>query len=77
MEVFRAGEILADQFGAGDLTILLDQAAIGLMREQQLTQPCHAQGISEARQDREQHDHQDCGADLFEHGGFLKPDRWP
>ena len=35
MEVAVAGEGLADQLGADDLAVLLDEAAVGLVREEQ------------------------------------------
>jgi hypothetical protein len=44
-----------------------DQAAIGLMREQQLRQPGHAERIGEAGDDRHDDDHHDRWTDLSEH----------
>ena len=67
MEVLVAGEGLADQFGTDDDAVLLDQAAIGLAREQRLGDAGHAERIDQAGDDRERDDHDDRGSELFQH----------
>ena len=49
MEVAVAGERLADQRRADDLAVLLDQAAVGLAREQHLGEAGHGQRIERGR----------------------------
>ena len=48
MEVAVAREVLADQLRADDQPSLLDQAAIGLTREQQPAMPVIAERIDKA-----------------------------
>ena len=76
MEIFGAGEILPDQLGADDFAIFFDQAAIGLMRKQQLAKSGHPQRIDQTGEDRKQHDHQDGGTDLFQHDAILRQGQW-
>ena len=44
MEILLVGEVLADQLGADDFAVLLDQAAVGLIREDELGDAGHASG---------------------------------
>ena len=67
MEIVFAGEVLADQGGADDLAVTLDQAAVGLVGEDRLGEAGHGEGIGEAGQDGHADDHRDGGADLLEH----------
>ena len=48
MEVFGLGEILADQRGADDLPVLRDQAAVGLVRKENLADAGDHAGINQA-----------------------------
>ena len=68
MEIFVVSEVLADQLGADHLAVLLDQAAIGLMREESCAMPGHAERINETGNDRHNDDHHDRGTDLSQHG---------
>ena len=76
MKIFGRCEILTDEFGADDFSIVLARAAIGLMGKQQLRDACHAERIDETGADREQHDQHDGGADMFQHGAILRQGRW-
>ena len=67
MEILVVGEVLADQLGADHLPVLLDQAAVGLMRKDELRDPGHAERIDEAGDDGHDDDHHDGGADLAQH----------
>ena len=69
MKIFVVGEILADQLGADHLAVLLDQAAIGLMRKDELRNAGHAERVDEAGDDGHHDDHHDGRADLAEHMG--------
>src|SRR5215467_15750762 len=51
MEVFRVLEVLADQLGADHLAVLRDQAAVRLMRKQELGDGGDPQRIDEAGDD--------------------------
>ena len=74
MEIFLAGEILPDQFGADYFAVALYQAAIGLMVEQDLGCTGHGQRISEPGYDGHADDHNDGRTDVLQHGsGSLKP----
>ena len=61
MEIFGAGEVLADQLRADHLAVLLDQAAVRLMRKEQLRDARHRQRIGDAGDQRHDDDHQDGG----------------
>src|SRR6185437_9862648 len=67
MGVVRSGEVLADQGGADDLPVPLQQAAIGLPREDRLRHAGHGERIGKARQDRHQDYHHDRGPDVLSH----------
>ena len=55
----------------------LDQAAIGLMREDEPGDAGHRERIGEPGDDRHGDDHHDGRADLLQHGaGLLRPGRW-
>ncbi len=55
MEIFRAGKVLAEQFRADNLAIVaFDQAAIGLMREEQLAGAPDDEWIDAAENDSEE-----------------------
>jgi hypothetical protein len=60
--------ILADQLRADHRSILLDQAAVGLMRKEELREPGHTERIDEPSDDRLDDDHHDSRADLSQHG---------
>ena len=49
MEVFVVLELLPDQGGADHLAVLLDQAALRLLRKEHAGNTGHGQGIGEAR----------------------------
>src|ERR1700722_19701086 len=65
MEVLVAGEVLADQRGADDLAVLLDQAAVCLVREHGLGNAGHQQRIDQTGDHRHRDDHHDRGANVF------------
>ena len=77
MEILGAGEVLADQLGADDLAVLVDQAAIRLMGEDGLCDTGHSERIGNSGDERHQGDHGDGRPDLFQHGVFLTQDRRP
>ena len=52
MKILGVGEVLADQFGADDLAVCVDQAAIGLVREDELGDAGHAERVDEAGDER-------------------------
>ncbi len=66
MEIFGIGKVLADQGRADHLAVLLDQAAIGLVRKGQLRDAGHAERIDQTGDDRHHDNHHDGGADFFE-----------
>ena len=68
MKVAVAGELLADQCGADDLAISLDQAAIRLPGEQCLGDTGHGQGVGEAGDQHEPHENDNRRTKLFQHG---------
>jgi len=61
------GEALANQGGADDGTILLDQAAIGLCRHDGLRDPGNGQRIGETGERGHGDDEGDCGAKMIDH----------
>src|SRR5690348_14128932 len=70
MEVLRVLEVLADQLGADHLAVLLEQAAVGLMRKDELRDAGDGERIDKARDDGHSDDHHDGGTDLSEHGCY-------
>ena len=66
-EIFVAGEILADQRRADNDAAAFDLASIGFIAKGELRDAGDRQRIGEARQQREQNDHDDRRADLAEH----------
>ena len=76
-EILVVGEVLPNQAGADHRAVIpLEQAAVGLIIEQQLREPGHAEGVDEAGDSRHHDDHDDRGADLSQHGDILRRDRW-
>ena len=67
MEIFVLLELLADQCRADHLAVLLDQAALRLLREDDVGQAGHGERISQARDQRERDQDEDGGADFSEH----------
>ena len=67
MEIFVVLELLPDQGGADHLAVLLDQAALRLLRKQHAGNRGHGERIGEPRDQRQQDQHDDGGADFFEH----------
>src|ERR1700731_5391410 len=72
MEIFWRRKCLSDQFRADHFAVAFDQAAVGLVRKEQLGQSGHTERVDETGQDRHEDDHQDGGTDLADHGGFLQ-----
>ncbi len=72
MEIFGAGERLAEQFGADRLAARRDEAAIGLVREEELGEAGHAERIGEPGEERHENEEEDGGADLADHGVLLQ-----
>src|SRR3569623_1240891 len=68
-EVPVAGERLADQRRADHLAVLLEQAPLRLVREQDAGDAGHRQRIDEAGDDRQGDDKHDGGTDFLEHDG--------
>ncbi len=64
MEIFVVLEFLPDQGRADHLAVLLDQAALRLLREDHARNRGHGEGIGEAR-DRGQQDQDDDGGTNF------------
>jgi hypothetical protein len=50
MEIAIGGEALGDEFGADDLAIAQNQASSGLVRKDDVGNPCYQQRISNAKQ---------------------------
>ena len=69
VEIFVIRKVLADQLGADHRAVLLDQAAIGLVREEELREPGHAERVDKTGDDGHDDDHHDGGTDLSQHGG--------
>ena len=65
MEIVVAGEVLADQFGADDRAVLVDQAAVGLVRKERLAMPVMAERIDKAGDGRHGDDHDEGGTKLL------------
>src|SRR5438067_2866027 len=76
MEVAIRREALREQLGPDDAALVLDQAAIRLVREQRLPDPDQCKRIREPQQQREQQGHRDGGAEGGEnvvvHGWSLR-----
>ena len=68
MEIFVVLEFLPDQGGADHLAVLLDQAALRLLRKQHAGNRGHGQRIGKPCDQRQQDQHDDGGADFFQHG---------
>ncbi len=66
-EVFVVAEVLAYQLGADHLAVFLDEAPIGLMRKDELSDPGHSERIDEAGDHRHDDDHHDRRSDLSQH----------
>ncbi len=62
------GEDLADQRGADDLAVLLDQAALRLVGEDHAGDAGHRQRIGQAGDQRQRDDEDDRRADFLQHG---------
>ncbi|MGY4314590.1 hypothetical protein ACVWW1_003917 [Bradyrhizobium sp. JR3.5] len=67
MEVFILLELLPDQGGADHLAVLLDQAALRLLRKDDAGNRRHGERIGKARDRGQQDQHEDGGADFFKH----------
>ena len=67
MEVFVVLEFLPDQGGADHLAVPLDQAALRLLREDHARDRGHGQRIGKPRDQRQQDQDQDGGANFFQH----------
>src|SRR6185295_14736006 len=72
MEVFLAGEVLPDQRRANNLAILLDQAAVRLIRKHGLGDAGDSQWVDQTGDHRHDDDHHDRGADVFHGCGLLQ-----
>jgi hypothetical protein len=59
--------MLADERRAHYLPVLLDEAAIRLVREDELRDAGHAERVDESGDDRHDDDHQERGADFTQH----------
>jgi hypothetical protein len=70
VEIFVALELLADQRGADDFAILLDQAALGLARKDDFGDAGHGQRVGEAGDERERDKNNDGGPDFAQHDCF-------
>src|SRR5664279_6301827 len=68
MEVFVLLELLPDQGGADHLAVLLDQAALRLLRKDHASNRGHGKWIGEARDQRECDQDDDGGTNFFQHG---------
>ena len=64
MEVFVVLEFLPDQGGADHLAVLLDQAALRLLRKEHAGNSGHGERIGEARDQRQQDQDEDGGANF-------------
>jgi hypothetical protein len=64
VEVFVAVEWLADQRGADDVTVALDQAALRLIGENDSSDSGYRQRIGKARDQCEGDQNDDCRADF-------------
>ena len=65
MEIFVVLELLADQGRADHLAVLLDQAALRLLREDHAGNPGHGERIGEAGDQRQHDEDDDGGANFF------------
>jgi hypothetical protein len=70
MEIFFALEHLADEFGADNLAITLNQAALRLAGKNGLGNPRHRQRISKAGNERERDKDDKRRTDLPQHDFF-------
>src|SRR5229473_6943052 len=67
-EILRVVEGLADERRAHGLSVLDDQAAVRLMRKDELSDDRHERWINDAGDDGEQDERDDRGADVSQHG---------
>ena len=49
MEISRRGESLADELGADDLAVALNQTSLRLMRKKNVGQPRHRERVDQSR----------------------------
>ena len=70
VEVGRAGEVLADQRRADDGAVADQQAAAGLVGEEQAGEAGDGQRIGEAGEHGQAEEHDQGGAELGQHGWF-------
>ena len=63
MEIALLSKGLSDQFGADNFAVVADQAAIGLIGHQRLSDTCDPKRKGEAKKKREQHQHNNGGAE--------------
>ena len=68
MEIFFALERLTDEFGANNLAITLNQAALRLAGKNGLGNPRHCQRVNKAGDERERHQDHNRRTDLPQHG---------
>ena len=75
VEVLGLGEVLADQPRADHLPVRHDQAAVGLIAKDDLSNHGDDGRIDQAGQDRHHHHHHESGLEFFEHviSGPAKP----
>ncbi len=71
VEIARAGEALADDAGAYDLSIFLDQLSVGFLGKDDLRQASYDQWINDPQQYRGRDGHQKCSNNVFLHSRFL------
>jgi hypothetical protein len=65
-------EVLPDQFGADDLAVTDDQAALGLVRKYQLGNAGHRKRVGETGEDGHRQDHDDGRTDVLGHGWLVR-----
>ncbi len=75
MEVAVGREALGDQAGADHHSVLLHQAAPGLVREDHSGDAGDGEGVGEAREQGQADDDDEGGAELVEHGSMPQT-RW-
>jgi hypothetical protein len=68
VEVFVVLELLPDQGGADHLAVLLDQAALRLLRKDHAGDRGHRERIGKPRDRGQQDEDEDGGTDFSEHG---------
>ena len=70
MEIYVVLELLSDQAGADHLAVAFDQASLCLLREDRAGDFRHGKRIGKARNQGQQDQYDDGGADFSEHGIF-------